>query len=174
MSNLWLDRPWWKRGLLYHLYLVILKDNGIRALRAGRWLRVNARIALRVIVRYLSGRSALVPQIVDSEKFYSQMIDRQLAQRRFLIERERSNRSLLTGMVVALIAGHQQFLTGWQRYKYAATRHSGYKTMLATRIIGRPSVMKYPNLVKVGLTEWHQDYTPRREALAAKGRRKYQ
>ncbi len=56
MSNLWLDRPWFMRGLLYHLYLVVLKDNYYHAKRAGRWLRVNARLGLRYVVRFLTGR----------------------------------------------------------------------------------------------------------------------
>ena len=122
MSNLWLDRPWFMRGLLYHLYLVVLKDNYYHAKRAGRWLRVNARLGLRYVVRFL------------------------------------------TGMLVALTAGHSVYMTGWERYKYAATRRSNYHDVPA-RLVGRPVVYKN-GLDKLGMTEFHQDYVPRAEQLA--------
>lgn len=141
--------------------------------RRVKRIRVYLRLALRYIRRYFTGARWLVPQIVDGRKLQSAIFDRYLGQLRFLAARERDNRSLLTGMTVALTAGHSLFLTGWQSYKFAARRRSFYTKATSGRIVGRPVV--YDNKkVKIGLTEWSEHYTPRREALAARGRRKYQ
>lgn len=137
-----------------------------------RFLWVNLRLALRWVRWYLTGRRWLVPQTVNARKLQSALIDRVVKQVTFMREREKDNRSLLTGMTVALVAGHTQWLTGWERYKYAARPRSYYSKAVSGQIVGRPVV--YDNKkVKVGVTEWSQNYTPRREALAARGRRKY-
>ncbi len=67
-------------------------------------------------------------------------------------------------MLVALTAGHSVYMTGWERYKYAATRRSNYHDVPA-RLVGRPVVYKN-GLDKLGMTEFHQDYVPRAEQLA--------
>lgn len=138
-----------------------------------RRIRVYARLALRWVRRFLTGRRWLVPQIVNAQKLQREMIDRLVKQIMFMRAREKDNRSLLTGMTVALTAGHSLFLTGWQRYKFAARTRSYYTKGVSGRILGRPVV--YDNKrTKIGLTEWSEHYTPRREQLAARGRRKYQ
>lgn len=131
------------------------------------------RLALRYIRRYFTGARWLVPQIVNAQKLQREMIDRLVSQIMFMRAREKDTRSLLTGMVVALTAGHSLFLTGWQRYKFAARTRSYYTKAVSGRIVGRPVVYKQ-GLNKLGVTEWSEHYTPRREQLAARGRRKYQ
>lgn len=133
------------------------------------WL--YGRLAWRWLKRFLSGRRWLVPQVVNAKKLQAVLIDRLVKQISFLREREKDNRFLLTGMVVALTAGHSQFMTGWERYKFAARGRSYFRP--GGRVIGKPVV--YDNKkVKIGVTEWSQTYEPRREQLAARGRRKYQ
>jgi hypothetical protein len=171
--HLWLDRPWYKRGLLYHLYLVVLKDNRIRLQRAGRAMRVYGRVVWRWIVRYLTGRRWTVPLPSQETIMKARIAEfvRALTPE-FYAKRRDGNRDLLTGMLVALTSGHSQYLTGWQRYKYAAQKKSNYKTMLATRIVGRPVIYQDRLKNKLGVTEWHQDFTPRSEQLAARKRLK--
>lgn len=172
MKHSWRGSFWGRHALAYHLYLIVLKDNYYRAKRAARWSRVNARLALRRAIRFITGRRWLVPQIVDERKLQVAMFERLMQQMRFLAAREQDNRSLLTGMVVALTAGHSPFLSGWQRYKFAARTRSYYTKGVSGRIVGRPVV--YDNKrTKVGLTEWSDHYVPRHEQLAARGRRKY-
>jgi len=36
------------------------------------------------------------------------------------------------------------------------------------KLVGKPLVTKYPNLTKVGVTEWSQDYVSRSEQLVAR------
>lgn len=171
MSNLWLDRPWWKRGLLYHLYLIILKDNYYRTKRAVRWARVNARLAVRWCVLYITGRRYTMPVTVDVQKVVAGLMPRFIDAQMFLREREKNNRSLLTGMVVALMTGSVPPYTGWEWYKQAARRKSNLKKTTVYRWVGRPSVYQYKN-TKIGLTEFVQDYVPRKEQLAARRRLK--
>lgn len=169
MSNLWLDRPWWKRGILYHLYLVVLKDNWFRTKRAVRWARVNARVSLRWCVRYLTGRRYTVPLPDPRRVMMSWLRQWALAAAQVQVERESSNRALLTGMVVALTAGPSISYSGWEYYRaHLGAKRNGAKGR-ATRWVGRPSVYAYgPNKIKVGLTEFVQDYVPRAEQLAAR------
>lgn len=172
MTHRWLDRPWFKRGLLYHLYLVVLKDNYYRAKRASRRARVLARLALRWVTWRLNGKWALVPQVVDQQKLFRSILPRVVDAQLFLRQREQDNRSLLTGMVVALLTKIVPPLTGWERYKYAAQRKSNYKRGLPGRVLGKPVVYKFQNGVKIGVTEWSQDFVPRAEQLAARKRLK--
>ena len=132
------------------------------------------RLVLRYIRRYFTGARWLVPQVVDARKLQSVLVDRVLDQMRFLAKREQDNRSLLTGMAVALTSGHSLFFTGWQRYKFAARTRSYYSKSVSGRILGRPVVYQDRLKNKLGVTEWSEHYTPRREQLAARGRRKYQ
>ena len=172
MTHRWLDRPWFKRGLLYHLYLVVLKDNFYRAKRASRRARVLARLALRWVTWRFTGKWALVPQVVDQKRLIQSILPRILDAQLFLRQREADNRSLLTGMVVALQTRSVPPFTGWERYKYAAQRRSNYKTGLPGRVIGKPVVYSFKNGVKLGVIEWSQDFVPRAEQLAARKRLK--
>lgn len=140
-----------------------------------RRLRVYVRLALRWIVRYFTGRRWTVPlpsqrAIMDSRvaEFIRALTPA------FYSKRRDGHRDLLTGMLVALTSGHSVYMTGWERYKHAAQTRSNYRREFATRIVGRPVVYQDRLKNKLGVTEWHQDYTPRREQLAARGRRKYQ
>lgn len=167
MSDRWLDRPWWRRGLLYHLYLVVLKDNGTRVRRAARRTRVLARVWLRTLVRYLTGRSALAPQFVQREALLSVFRARILAYMDAQRERRKDNRDLLTGMVVALIAGpNLPPWSGWEYYRAHLGRKRSAKG--PGKLVGRPVVYKNEHGVKLGVTEFAADYVPRKEQLAAR------
>lgn len=131
-----------------------------------RFIRVHARLALRWFVRFLTGRrwTVLLPdprRIMDARvaEFVRALTPA------FYARRRDGNRDLLTGMLVALTSGHSQYMTGWERYKYAATRHSNYRRDIPARLVGRPVVYKN-GLDKLGMTEFHQDYIPRAEQLA--------
>lgn len=166
MSDLWRNRPWFKRGVFYYLYLVVLKDNYYRTRRAGRWARVNARLAFRFVVRYFSGRRWTVP-MPDKRAVMRARIDefiRAMRPQHYAYRRE-NNRDLLTGMLVALTAGHSLYMTGWQRYKYAAARRSNSRNVPVT-LVGRPVVYQDQLKNKLGVTEFHQDYVSRAEQLA--------
>jgi hypothetical protein len=139
--------------------------------RPLRYLWVNARIIARWIVRRLTGRWATLPVYVNREAFFRDMTRRMFDQQVFLIEREKSNRSLLTGMVVALQTGSMPWFTGWQQYKFAQRKRS-YAKGVPTKVIGRPEVYKGKDTT-IGLTAWDNDYVSRREELVARGRRKY-
>jgi len=165
-SNRWLDRPWWRRGLLYHLYLVTLKDNVIRLRKAARWTRVHARLSLRWIVRYLTGRRWTVPLPDKRKVMMSWLRQWALTAAQVTLAREGSNRALLTGMVIALTSGPGITYTGWEYYRaHLGAKRNGAKTV--ARFVGRPVVYAYKN-TKIGLTEWRQDYVPRKEMLAAR------
>lgn len=168
MSDRWLDRPWWRRGLLYHLYLVVLKDNGIRVRRAAHWSRVLARVWLRTLVRYLTGRWALVPQLVRRETLIADFRRRIIAVMELQRERRKDNRDLLTGMVVALLAGpNLPPWSGWEHYR----AHLGRRKRTAKgsgKLVGRPVVYKNEHGVKLGMTEFAVDYVPRQEYLAGR------
>lgn len=128
-------------------------------------IRVYARLALRWIVRYFTGRRWTVlmpdPRVIMNARV-SEFV-RALTPAHYAYRRE-NNRDLLTGMLVALTSGPSVYMTGWERYKYAATRRSNYKNVPA-RLVGRPVVYK-DGLNKLGLTEFHQDYVSRAEQLA--------
>lgn len=130
-----------------------------------RRVRVLFRLALRYVVRYLTGRRWTVP-MPSAKKIMEARIEefvRALRPQHYAYRRE-NNRDLLTGMLVALTAGHSVYMTGWERYKFATTRRSNYRDVPA-RLVGRPVVYK-DGMNKLGVTEWHQDYTPRAEILA--------
>lgn len=137
-----------------------------------RRLKVLVRVWLRAIVRYLTGRRWTVP-LPDQRKVMEARVREFVAALtpEFYAYRRENNRDLMTGMVIALAAGHSQYMTGWERYKYANRKRTNYRRSLATRIIGKPVVYSYKN-TKIGVTEWHQDFVPRAEQLAARKRLK--
>lgn len=150
---------------------------------------VLARLWWRWIVRWWTGRRFTVP-LPDKRKVY---VERMMSFLKTVIaeqaRRRENNRDLLTGMVIALLHGPNVLpWSGWEMYKGANRPRSHLKKETVYRLVGRPSVMEYaiapkyrkdgqkkPGPVKgrLGLTEFWQDYVPRREQLAAKGRRKY-
>jgi len=134
-----------------------------------RRIKVLFRVWLRYVVRYLTGRRWTVP-LPDRRKVMLSWLRRwALTAAEVHLERETSNRALLTGMVVALTAGPSISYTGWEYYRaHLAAKRNGAKGV-PTRWIGRPSVYVYgPNKIKVGMTEFIQDYVPRAEQLAAR------
>jgi hypothetical protein len=138
-----------------------------------RRIRVYLRLALRYIVRFLTGRRWTVPlpnQRAVMESRVAEFI-RALTPE-FYAKRREGNRDLLTGMLVALTSGPSIYMTGWERYKHAANRRTNYRREFATRIVGKPLVYQDRLKNKLGVTEWHQDYTPRSEILAARKRLK--
>jgi hypothetical protein len=136
-----------------------------------RRIRVYARIALRWFVRYITGRRYTMPITVDLQKVLPILSKRWTDAALFLREREQNNRSLLTGMVVALSTGSVPPYTGWEWYKNAARKRSGLRKGVPYRLVGRPVVYKFKD-TKIGVTEWAQDYVPRSEQLAARKRLK--
>lgn len=135
-----------------------------------RRLKTLVRVWIRAIVRYLTGRRWTVP-LPDQRKVMEARVREFVAALtpEFYAKRRENNRDLLTGMIVALGFGHSQYLTGWERYKHASRTRSNYRREFATRIIGKPVVYSYKN-TKIGVTEWHQDFVPRAEQLAARKR----
>ena len=171
MVNRWLDRPFWKRGLLYHLYLVALKDNYYRAKRGARWLRVMSRVVYRWARNWFTGRRYALRTYVDLSKVYPTMHKRLVDAMMFLNDREGDNRSLLTGLNVALLTKSVPPYTGWEWYKQAARTRSYAPRTGPFRVVGKPVVYAFRD-TKVGVTEWAEDFVPRSEQLAARKRLK--
>lgn len=135
-------------------------------------IRVTLRLALRFIVRYLTGRWTTVAlpdrkkiAVASALRFVRSWIE--MAQ-----VRRKDNRDLLTGMIVALQHGKMVHpLTGWERYKSAARPRPCLSKKIPAKVIGWPVVYKSAKGVKVGMTEFHPDYVPRSEVLAARRRK---
>jgi hypothetical protein len=86
-------------------------------------------------------------------------------------ERRKDNRDLLTGMVVALIAGpNLPPWSGWEYYRVHMGRKSSTKR--SGKLVGRPVVYKDEHGTKIGMTEFRVDYVPRQEYLAGRRRHK--
>ena len=80
--------------------------------------------------------------------------------------RTRNNRDLLTNMTVSLMFGalpHREM-----PYRMASRPWSNMSKKRKYTLVGKPLVTKYPNLTKVGVTEWSQDYVSRSEQLTAR------
>lgn len=132
-----------------------------------RRIRVLFRLVLRFVVRYLTGRrwTVAMPDRRALMKTQIEEFVRAMRPQHYAYRRE-NNRDLLTGMLVALTAGHSLYMTGWERYRFAATRRSNYRPKTTpARLVGRPVVYKN-GMNKLGVTEFHQDYEPRAEQLA--------
>lgn len=137
-----------------------------------RRLWVRTRWALRACRRWITGRSAMAPQIVSKKLLVEGMMRRFRTQWTARLARRTNNRDLLTGMTVALLHGPNIApWSSWEFYKaHLGRKRSNYKPKRdVARLVGKPLVTKYPpNDTKVGTTEWWQEYVPRQEQLAAK------
>ena len=171
MSNRWLDRPFWKRGLLYHLYLVALKDNFYRAKRGARWLRVMTRVVYRWARNWFTGRRYTLRTYVSLAPVQKAMAKRWVDAMTFLAQRENTMAAMLTGLNVALLTHSVPPFTGWEWYKQAARTRSYAPKKGPYRVVGKPVVYSFRD-TKVGVTEWADDFVPRADQLAARKRLK--
>ncbi len=136
---------------------------------ASKRIVTRLRWWLRALRRYLTGRSAMVPQLVKREALMTVFRDRILAYTAAQVERRKDNRDLLTGMIVALLAGpNLSPWSGWEYYRAHAGRKRNGAKGRATRLVGRPVVYKDEHGTKIGMTEFRTDYVPRKEQLAAR------
>lgn len=136
-----------------------------------RHLWIRTRWALRAFRRWITGRSAMVPQLVSKKVLVEGAMRRFRTQWAAKTARRANNRDLLTGMAVALLHGPNIApWSSWEFYKaHLGRRKTHYKPKQKTmRLVGKPLVIQYPNLTKVGGTEWWEGYVPRQEQLAAK------
>lgn len=143
---------------------------------AHKWY-LRCRIALRSIRRFFSGARWTVP-LPDRNKVLRATMQPFL---RALIEDYSTSRNgnarLLTGMVVALTAGPLlPSYSGWEAYKWSLQqlrRHGPQRPHFSPRSVGRPLVLSIESngrKVRVGMTEFRQDYVPRAEQLAERKR----
>lgn len=127
--------------------------------------RVRLRLAIRWIVRRLTGRYATVPRPQSYRPLRWTPEWRQIGG--FLRTRRQNNRALLTGMVVALLHGPDvSAFSGWERYRAATMRRLRQNNHDQGREIGRPLVVKFKGGIKVGVTQWRKGYITRKQQLA--------
>lgn len=136
-------------------------------------IRVLLRLWLRDVVRLLTGRRFSTVLLPDR---HAAMMEASRPYIRAAIElpseRRVDNRGLLTGMVVALLHGPNTYpWSGWEQYKYAAQRRSNFRGV-PYKLVGIPAVYKDSSGVKIGLTDWSNDYTSRDETLAPRRARR--
>lgn len=128
-------------------------------------LRVRLRLAIRWVVRRLTGRYTTVPLPAKWRPLRWVREYQRLS--RFFHARRHSNRDLLTGMVVALRYGPNLPLqSGWERYRGATLRRLRQNNHDQGREIGRPLVVKFKGGIVVGVTQWRTGYVTRKQQLA--------
>lgn len=131
--------------------------------------RVRLRLAIRWIVRRLTGRYTTVPlPRRENTREAGQRLIRTFRERFAIREsRRKDNRDLLTGMVVALRYGpNLPSLSGWERYRAATMRRLRQNNHDQGREVGRPLVVKFKGGIKVGVTQWRKGYITRKQQLA--------
>lgn len=132
--------------------------------------------ALLFVPRWLSGKTmatvvSSVPDRMDVIRARARQFVRDVLPS--MQAREHSNRALLTGMVVALLAGPNVLpFSGWERYKFSSKKANGAKGLPA-RLVGWPLVYEYPLALtsRTGETEWVPDHVSRHDQLIARGRK---
>lgn len=131
-----------------------------------RRLRVLLLLAFRFAIRYLSGRRFTV-RLPDRNKVAQGYINRLLPLIwGHLRQRTTNNRDLLTNMTVSLMFGARPHFE--MPYRMASRPWSNVVRGRKYKLVGKPLVTQHPNLTKVGVTEWSQDYVSRSEQLTAR------